>query len=121
MSKIITATALSLIMATSALAASTVSFDATQSKVFLDDKGTLRSSAEAKTRFEALPADEQSKIRMTCTEYRAASSGSGSTDTTTTGSTTTTTTTKSSSGANASATMVSSADMGKVCDMVQTF
>lgn len=123
MSRIITATALSLIMATGALAASTASFDATQSQVFMNEKGTLRTSAEAKTRFQALPAAEQAKIRTTCTEYRSASTGS---DTTTTGSTskattTTTTTTTKATGSAAGATMVSAADMGKVCDMVQTF
>ena len=118
MIKVITATALSLIMATGAVAASTASFDATQSQVFMDEKGTMRTSAEAKTRFQALPAAEQAKIRTTCTEYRAASTGS---DTTTTGSTTTTTTTTESTGSAAGAVMVSAADMGKVCDMVQTF
>jgi hypothetical protein len=117
MYKVIAATTLSLMMAASALAQATTTFDATQSAVFMDEKGTLRTSSEAKTRFQALPADQQAQIRTTCTQYRAASGGS--TDTTTTGGTTTTTTTG--SGSASTTTTVSMADMGKVCDMVQTF
>jgi rubredoxin len=112
MIRIITATAVSVLMATGALAQATTTFDATQSAVFKDEKGTLRTSTEAKTRFEALPADQQTAIRTACTQYKAASGSGGSTDTTTTGSTTTTT---------SDAMMVGAADMTQVCGMVETF
>ena len=78
MYKILTAGALAL-LATSAMAQDAVVFDDTQRTIFVDDAGALRPEADVRTRFMALPAEQQTAIRTRCTEWRNVAE-QGSTD-----------------------------------------
>ncbi len=69
MYKILTASALAL-FATTAMAQDTVVFDDNQRMVFMDDAGAMRPEADARTRFMALPAEQQTAIRARCDEWR---------------------------------------------------
>jgi hypothetical protein len=68
MYKILAAGAFAL-MTTTAFAQTAPTFDQNQTSVFVDDSGTMRPEADARTRFMALPADQQVAIRDRCNEW----------------------------------------------------
>jgi hypothetical protein len=76
MYKILAASAFAL-MATTAFAQTGPTFDQNQTTVFVDEAGVMRPEAEVRTRFMALPADQQVAIRDRCSEWsKAAPAGS---------------------------------------------
>jgi len=68
MYKILAAGAFAL-MTTTAFAQNAPVFDQNQSTVFVDESGAMRPEADARTRFMALPADQQVSIRDRCAEW----------------------------------------------------
>ncbi len=76
MYKLLAASAFAL-MATSAFAQTAPTFDQNQSQVFVDESGVMRPEPDVRTRFMALPADQQTAIRDRCDEWsRVAPAGS---------------------------------------------
>jgi hypothetical protein len=69
MYKTLAASAVALMVASSAFAQSAVTFEGNQTTVFVDDTGVMRPEADARTRFMALPADQQVAIRSRCEEW----------------------------------------------------
>lgn len=68
MYKILAAGAFAL-MATTAFAQNAPMFDRNQTTVFVDESGAMRAETDARTRFMALPADQQVAIRDRCNEW----------------------------------------------------
>lgn len=129
MLKIITAAAASLLLSTAAFAQSTSgTFTTTQQDVFMNEQGSMRTEAEAKTKFSALSAEEQASLRATCAQMTSATGGTTGTDTTTTGSTSGSTTGSASgsasggtTGGTTGTTTMQMADMQQACQWVQNF
>jgi hypothetical protein len=69
MYKTLAASAVALMVATSAFAQSAVTFEDNQTTIFVDEAGAMRPEADVRTRFMALPADQQVAIRSRCEEW----------------------------------------------------
>ena len=120
MLKIVTAAAASLLLSTAAFAqTASGTFTTTQQDVFMNEQGSLRTQAEAKTKFSAMSAEEQASLRATCAQMTG-TTGSSGTDTTTTGSTSGSAS-SGTSGSSTGTTTMQTADMQQACQWVQSF